>query len=267
MGQQKKPEKVPKRLWMANEILIKASIGEIEIKGKENIASLPPDAKIVIMTTHLTDVDMPIAIHAVAKDLDVAVMNMSTHHRPGGPQGEFSTYVGVVAAGKKNFIPIDTHQNKLGKKSAKGFNPENFTPAAKALGAGKAVMVAAHNPSSEPQQNLEGIRGGYGGVYLAEMTNAFILPVTVVLDKAAGMEEDKLKTIKEKPNASVVIGKPFQLQKIPGIERFSELTEKIKSGEKLDVKEREELIQLKAGLREQSAIVMQKMSGQLILKS
>ena len=147
---------------------------------------------------------------------------------------------------------------------------ENFEPAEKALTEGKDILIAAHNPSQEPVQNLDNIKGGYGGVYLAEVTDAYILPITVVLDKATGMYEPSLKILKnltDKPNASVAIGKPFKLEKIDGIEHFSEINEKRKNGIKLTEEERIEFSRLADALREKSQEVMKKMSEQLLTQS
>jgi len=266
IGNVKPQKEIPRRLWLANEISLKLVVKDINITGKENIKEIPMGAKVIVMTTHLTDFDVPIAIHSVAKELDIVVMNESVHHHLFGKQGEASTNLGMRIAGTKNFLSIDYRKNESGKKSPKAFNSENFEPAVKAMEEGRAVMMAAHNPSQEPRQNLDDVKGGYGGVYLAELTDAYILPVTIVLDRATGMYEPNfgaLKNLKGKPNASVVIGKPFQLEKIVGIERFSELTKK---EDKLTEEEHVEFSRLAKALREQSAVVMKKLSEQLAKK-
>jgi hypothetical protein len=260
---QNKKKEISQRLWLANELNLKLAVGNIEVKGQKNIASLPPDAKVVVLTTHMTDLDVPLATHAVAKVLDAAVMNLSTHHKFFGPQGEMPTNIGIRVAGKGNFIPIDFHKNEKGQKSPKAFNPENFEPAMAAMEKGKSVLIAAHNPSREPLQTLQGVKGGYGGVYLAEMADAYILPVSVLLDKKSGMHANMIKTVLEKPNASVSIGKPFKVEKIEGIEKISEIMKKRKSGQKLSEEEIKEFSRLTNALREQSEIIMQHLSAQL----
>ena len=259
-------KKMPSRLWLANEIGLKLVVKDIKISGKENLNEIPKGEKVIVMTTHMTDFDMLVAIHALACDLDLVVMNQSIHHKFWGEQGEKTTNIGLQIAGKKNFLPIDFTRDDSGKKSPDIFNPENFRPAEKALNEGKAVMVAAHNPSQKPVQNLDDIKGGYGGVYLALLTGAYILPTTVVLDRAAGMYAPNLQIAKNltgKPNASISIGKPFKLEKVEGIERFSELTKKRKSGTRLREEEIKEFSKLADTLREKSKEVMQKMSEQI----
>ncbi len=260
-------KEIPQRLWLANEVNLKLAVKEVHITGKENIKEIPPGAKVVIMTTHLTDLDIPVAIHAVARELDVAVTNLSTHHQFFGQQGEMPTNIGMRIAGTDNFIPIDYHKNEKGQKAPKAFNPENFEVAKESMEKGKSIIVAAHNPSNEALQNLDGVKGGYGGVYLAELADAYILPLTVTMDKAVGMYNDTLKTVKERPSASTTIGKPFKLEKIEGIENFSELTKKRESGERLTDEERVEFSRLADALRERSAFVIKLMSEQINTKN
>jgi len=253
------------RFILANKANLEFAIKNLTVKGKENINKIPEGAKVVAVTTHLTDLDIPASIEAVARELDLAVMNLSTHHQFWGKQGEIPTNIGIRIAGKDNFIPIDYHKDDTGRKSPKAFNPENFDPAVKALKDGKSVMVAAHNPSTEPLQNLDGVKGGYGGVYLAMLTDAYILPITVKLDRVVGMYGETLKTIRERPNASVAIGKPFKFEKIEGIEHLSELVKK--SGKDLTEEERNEFQRLIGILREKSQELIKLMSEQLVTQN
>ena len=76
IGNNLKPaEKVPQRLWLANEVNLKMIVKDVKVSGKENLEAIPKDAKVVIMTTHMTDFDIPVAIHTLAKDLNIVVMN------------------------------------------------------------------------------------------------------------------------------------------------------------------------------------------------
>ena len=254
----------PQRLWLANEANLKFAVKDIKVTGQKNIKEIPAGAKVVVLTTHLTDLDVPLAIHAVGHELNVAIMNLSTHHKFFGKQGEAPTNIGIRIAGKGNFIPIDYHKDESGIKSPKAFNPDNFEPAVRAMQEGKSVVTAAHSPSSEFRESLEGVRGGYGGVYLAELTDAYVLPVVIKLDRATGMYKTMVKTITiAKPNAAVTVGKPFKLEKIAGIERFAEINKKREDGIKLSDEERVEFSRLADALRERSQVVMKQLSDQL----
>lgn len=256
-------KEVSTRLWMANEVMMKMAVGKIKVSGLDNLKSIPPDTKTIILTTHLTDLDVPIAIHATADKMNITTMNMSVHHSPFGKQGEFSTYAGMQIAGKDNFLPIDYKKGDDGKKISKPFNPDNFEPAVKAMSEGRTILMAAHNPSEKPIQNLDEVKGGYGGVYLAALTGAYIFPVTVTLDRASGMHGDTIKTMKEKPNSEVIIGEPFKIEKIDGIENLSKLTKKREDGIILNEEEISEFLRITKALREQSQIVIEKMSNQM----
>ena len=250
------------RLWLSNFATFGPAVKDIKITGKENIQKIPEGAKILVMPSHLNDLSVPATIHAVARDLDLVILNESTHHASGS-QGEPIMKVSMKIAGAEHFLPLDFEKDeKSGEKSPSAFNPENFIPAIEALEKGKSVLVAAHNPSREPLQNLEGIKGGYGGVYLAELTDAYILPVTVQLSRNV-MDSKNLKTLMNRPNADIVIGEPFKLEKIEGIEKISEIMEKRKSGQKLSDEEVKEFLRLTNALREQSEIVMKRLSEQL----
>ena len=261
---QKSTEKIS-RLWLANEIMIKAAVGNIEISGKENLAKIPEGEGVVVMPTHMTDLDVPITIHSVGKNLDLMATNMSVHHKFFGKDGEAVTNFGMHVSGEKNFIPIDFKKDKSGPggKSAEVFNPKNFDPAIKAIKNGKSVLIAAHKPLPEPAKNLDNVKGGFGGIYSALLADAYILPVTVVLDKNAGMYGNAIKTVLKRPNASVVIGEPFKLEKVEGLENFSILTNRIENGERLSIEELKEFKRLAHVLDEKSQEVIKRMSEQL----
>ncbi len=264
----KPKEKVSQRLWLTNELGMKVWFKSITVEGKENIKAIPEGAKVVIMPTHLTDLDVTLAIHAVARELNVSVMNVSIHHKFWGPQGEKGTNLSLHIAGKKNFLPIDFINRESGDKDPKMFNPENFERAAKDMEAGKGIIISVHRGKQEALEDLDDVRGGYGGVYLASLApNTYILPITVKLDKPSGMYADPMKTLKNRPNASVLIGKPFQLEKTEGMEHLSEIDKKRKEGKELTKEDREEFSRLADALREKSKGVMKRMSEQLAIQT
>jgi hypothetical protein len=162
-------------------------------------------------------------------------------------------------AGKDNFIPID-YKKIPGGKQASSFNPDNFDPMKEALEEGKAVVVAAHNPTQE--WNLP--KGGYGVSYLSDIAgdNVMILPVAVDLEseESVGMFENQLKTLLNKPTAHVRIGEPMTLEKVPGIEDFSSIMHKRRRHETLTPEDRERFSKLSDTIREQSDTVMKKIA-------
>lgn len=252
--QPKTKESSPKRLMLAMELWKKAALNKMEIKGQENLKNIPKDQKIIIATTHLSDLDVPAAFCALGKDLDIAITNESVHH---SFREEPDTNISMRLAGKDNFIPID-YKKKDDRKSPKLFNPENFEPMLEAIGNGKRILISAQTPLQKGETKIPD--SGYGAAYLAEISDALILPVAVRLlsnqDKA--MYEDRFKTLLKKSDAEVIVGEPFKLEKIEGIERMKLLLEKRKNEGSLNKEEREEFSKLASELKEKSRQLLDK---------
>jgi hypothetical protein len=247
------------RLRLAFKALVEMQVGEVTVRGGEHLKEIPPNRKLIIATTHLSDLDMPLAANALTDSFDLAIVNMSVHHSMRPKTGEPTTFAGIIAAGKDNFIPVDFSKDpKTGEKTAGIFNPENFEPMQEALDKGKRVMIAAHNPS----HNFEINNPGYGAAYLAELSEAMILPVAVNLESegGVGMYGSGAKTFLKKPKADVIIGVPFELQPIEGLSRLGEILAKRKVGEKLSSEDRQEFLKLSSALRVQSEQLLMKIT-------
>jgi hypothetical protein len=243
------------RLRLALKAHIKPVTGEIRISGEEHIKEILPYKKVIIVTTHISDLDVPIAASKLSKYFNIAITNESVSH---SFLGEPSTNVGMRIAGKENFIPID-YKKVEGKKQG-AFNPENFKPMKEALDKGKAIIIAGHNPT----QKWRLPKGGYGAAYLSDITdNAVILPVTVNIesDEPVGMSDTILKNIRQKPNVSIYINKPIELKKIPGIEDMANIMKKHENGEKLTREERKRFSELKKALQNQSDKIMKQLAA------
>jgi len=243
------------RLRLALEAHIKPVTGEIRISGEEHIKEIPPYKKVIIVTTHISDLDVPIAASKLSKYFNIAITNESISH---SLLGEPGTNVGMRIAGKENFIPID-YKKVEGKKQG-AFNPENFKPMKEALDKGKVIIIAGHNPT----QKWRLPKGGYGAAYLSDVTdNAVILPVTVNIesDEPVGMADTFLKNIRQKPNVSIYISKPIELEKIPGIEDMANIMKKRENGEKLTREERKRFSEVKKALQNQSDKIMKQIAA------
>jgi hypothetical protein len=246
-----------KRFLRAIEADVKLATGEIQTHGEEHLKEIPPNKSVVIATTHISDLDVPIATLKLGKYFDIAITDESIHH---SFFGEPSTNIGIRIAGRENFIPIDT-KNIEGKKQGE-FNPQNFELMRDALEKGKAIIIAAHNPT----QKWKLSKGGYGAAYLTAICkNVVILPVVVNIesDEPLGMAETILKDVIKRPDASVYIEKPFELEKISGIEDFKTILGKRKRGEKLTKDERLRFSELKTALEKRSDQIMQALASDL----
>lgn len=247
----------PKRLLLALEANLKFVTGEINVEGIEHIKEIPPDKKVIIVTTHLSDLDVPIAALKLGKYFNIAITSESLHH---SFRGEAGVNIGLRIAGKENFIPIEYKKVKGGKQGA--FNPENFKPIKDALNSGKAVVIAGHNPTQKWQLP----KGGYGAAYLADITeNAILLPVTVNLEseEPIGMAETLVKNIAKRPDANINIGAPMEIKKIIGIGDLADIMNKRDHGETLTHQERKRFSELKKALEVQSDAIMEKLASPL----
>ena len=239
-----------RQLLAAAEINIMPLIGNITVQGKEHLKDIPEGKRVIVATTHISDLDIPLTIKALGRDLDLAISNVSTQH---SLRRNMRQTLGILAAGKSNFIPIDYAES--GKNNTPlPFNPKNFGPMAEALESGKAVLVAAHNPS----QNGELTRGGYGAIYLNQLADAVILPVAVIQSgEAILVGKNAMKAAAGgKPDANVIIGKPIELPHIDGIEDFKRILEKRAAGEDVMDAEVARFKELSQELRRQSEIMM-----------
>jgi hypothetical protein len=262
-----KKESTKKAVMLGFEAGLKLSIGKISIEGKEHFKEIPRDRKVIVVSTHITDMDIPLAAVAVGNDLDLAVTNMSTHHslKTGAP-----LYLSMLLVGKDNFLPIDFDDKKMVEKDTGlsvqkpgSFNPDNFTPMNEAMSKGKRILMAGHNPSHNGKLGDP----GYGAAYLSEIADAIILPVGVNIkakDKDIALAGNNVKTFFNKPDADVKIGEPFELPKIEGIEDFSMLLKKRKElaekGERLSDEEMERFSKLSSQLRERSEQILARLS-------
>ncbi len=243
------------RLLLAIETNLIPLVGKVEVIGRENLTEMPPNKKVIILTSHLSDIDIPLTIKALGHDFDIAVVDQSTHHSfREDPAGKIS----IGLAGEKNFIPIDWKVVDGEKQSR--FNADNFASMSEALDSGKDLVFAAHNPS----ENGELTNGGVGGVYLSQLSDAIILPVAINI-KGEGFLAGKnvSKSVINRPDAEVSIGSPIKLEKIEGIERYKEILDKRKNKQKLTPEEISEFKELTQKLRDQSDIVMNSIAQML----
>lgn len=249
-------ESSSKRLRLAFEALLKTQVKNIEVTGREHIQEIPREKKVIIAVSHYTDLDIPIAVSALADSLDLAVVNMSVHH---SLRGEAGTFLGLKLVGQENFIPIDYNKQSDGTKRSGRFNVDNFIPMQEALEHGKRVLMAAHNPLASIDEIPE---AGYGAAYLALVEDALILPVGISLwndgqKSDVGKYGGEMKTFLSRPEARVRIGEPFALKKIEGMDTLTRVLQERKSGNTAMSKEDLALfVQAKKALEEQANAVL-----------
>ena len=239
------------------DVHVGTSLGKIEVTGKENIDEIPPGAKVVIVVTHISDLDLPVAIKTLGHDFDIVVTAQSTNFNfLEDPVG----YTVTKIAGAENFLPVDYAKVNGGKRAE--FNPDNFDSMNKALEEGKEIVIAAHNPTKDGKLG----NGSVGPIYLAQISGAIILPVSVNLKtaEALGIDgENKIKTMLKKPDTEVYIGKPIKLDQLEGVDEIKKIMNKRAQGEKISNEERSKFRVIVSELREQSDVVMNELAGML----
>lgn len=258
-------EGTPDRLMKSMKVFVEMSVKNVDIVGAENLKNIPPDAKVIVVTSHISDIDLPLAAYAVGKNLDIAITTDSfQHHLFQNPISK----IGFQIAGKDNFLPIQ-YDAKTGHGQ---FKPKDFDAMQEKLDGGKAMVMAGHAPSVEKDpEKVEWHlpnKGTIGAVYLAEISDAIIVPVSVDIqsEKPAGIGADSVmrgiknmtETLRNKPNARVVIGEPIKLPHIKGIEGFRDLM----NGKPAEGR-REEFRRLRSSMEEESSKIMEQLAALL----
>ncbi|MCL4437562.1 hypothetical protein M1513_00790 [Patescibacteria group bacterium] len=248
-------EKTPLRLRIALKGWETAAVKSVEVDGRENLKEIPPGKKIIIATTHITDLDLPIVAYELSRDFNIVITHKSTHR---SLKDDPASYIGTHIAGIDNFIPLDYKQGEtIGK-----FNPDNFVPADKALEEGKAIVIAAHDPAKNGKMPEN---GGYGAAYMSGIeSDAIILPVAVDIESEnndVGNASHLIKTVAARPKAKMTIGEPLFLDKIEEMSEMENIMDKRKNGEALNSGENDKFHKLADRLRKRSSLIMETLAA------
>lgn len=179
-----------------------------EVQGIENISlGVVP----LIVTSHLSDIDVQAVAGVAGQHRDVAVASQQTN------QADALMSKIQIAAGRDRFLDVD-NAIQDGKVSY-FFNPDNYRSMAETIKNGKTVVIAAHQPVYDKKLPD---RPGIGAAYLAQLTDErTLIPATVVTDaqEPVGISTRIGDTVKrmiqgKRPSSKIVFGAPVQLEKI-----------------------------------------------------
>jgi 1-acyl-sn-glycerol-3-phosphate acyltransferase len=211
-------KETPARFRLAVETMLKASFSAIEVVGEENLKKLPPGAKVIIATTHISDYDVIMPIAKLGKQFKIKAVNASVQH---SFLKDPLTYTAAHIAGIENTIPVDIqfakHETAGRSYVPSPFNPENFVPMRQALDEGDAIVMAAYTPPPV-KDGMLGKKAGFGAVYLAEISGAYILPVAVNIksdDPKMGTKKSPFSAFLNRPEAEMIIGEPIPPREHP----------------------------------------------------
>jgi lauroyl/myristoyl acyltransferase len=159
-------------------VALSKPIDSFRVEGQSNLAELGTGTPHIIAVSHSSEFDIPLAMKALGRHLDIAITDQSSHHNPAQ---ELGMYISLRLVGKDNFIPI-SYESTSGIKLPASFNPNDAEPMLKAIGAGKSIMVAAHNPiTTNERGEIDPPRAGYFAAYLSALSGIPILPVGIDL--------------------------------------------------------------------------------------
>jgi hypothetical protein len=206
------PKKVS-RMGITTRINSESKLHKPTIEGLENLINIPKNEKMVIATTHLSDIDMETAIATIAPYRDLSVASQSTHL-------ENPVFGTIMRWATKN--EIYGISSKFVDKKARlpdyRFDPKDFEAMKGALDKGRTMVIAAHQPAYEWKLPD---KPGLGAVYLAQISGATILPTTVDVQSPEFIDlrpitsgAAKRLLLGKRPNVRVAFGKPIHLAPI-----------------------------------------------------
>lgn len=195
-----------------------------EVLGIENLAEIPANSPLLVITSHFSDADVQTVesvlrprLRQVRPDRGLGI-SLQAHNLV-----DPVTALPIKLAGREHFFEYDVRFDKPTNHLQFIFNPENFRKMAQALLGRRDLITAAH----EPLSNIPGSawelpnRSGLGAAYLAQLTNATILPATVDIQTThpVAMAVDIQGTIKrlvtgQRANVRVILGRSLRLDPI-----------------------------------------------------
>lgn len=208
------PRKKISRIGITTGINIESKLHKPTVKGLENLIKIPKTEKLIIATTHLSDVDMDTVIATTAPYRDLSVTSQSTHleNPVSGPIMRWATKKEIYGISSEPRRNSDWQQKFMLK-------PQDFEAMKVPLEKGRAVVIAAHKPTHK--WKLPDI-SGLGDIYLAQISGATILPVAVDIQYPEFIELPPISPAvlkrllqRKRLDVKVTFGKPIRLSPIP----------------------------------------------------
>ncbi len=197
----------PQRLRTACEKAVKPFVKEMSVEGREHLAELPKDRRVIIVTSHFSNLDALEVINALGEDMNIQVTAMSTHW-------EDVRKVLIAASGEESFSKI-SYRMENGKRVGE-FSPWDYEDIAEVIQeTGKVPWVATEGVQVDKKKGMA--RAGVGPAYLAETMDAVILPVAIVTEGPGASVEGGIGTAKAllgQIKVTVRIGASIEIPKV-----------------------------------------------------
>lgn len=234
-------------------------VREFAVEGKERLAAeldAHPEAKYVVASAHLADLDVASTVKALGDRLDLQVTHESV--LLDSPPHQLMMWL----AGKEHFSPLGYTEAKGGKHGV--FRPADFSAIAQTVEqTGRTPWIAMHPFSGKREQMSE---AKIGPVYLAQKTGAKIIPtalelqgVSATLQRIGEISRAVLKRAAGSGSATYHIGEAVALEPVDvGI--IETVFAKRSRGERPTKEERERFSQVHEQLREQADAVAAKIA-------
>lgn len=239
------------------ELMAQVRFKNIITEGLSHLAEIPSDRPIVFATSHITDLDIPVAGSVLADRFNLGIAQISKLNK------DPRNIAGMLFTGIHNYFPIQ-YGGRRGAWIPGAVAIENYEIITKAMrDEGKAILFAAHNPT---YNHVLPDRSGVGAVILANMADALVMPIAIdvqVADKFIGKPgaSASLNMLAQRPNAKVWIGKPLDFPRISTSNEWTEIMKKRKSLINSDT--RQLMKDMHEKIREQSDEIMHTIASML----
>jgi len=208
------PRKKISRIGKSARFNSETKLNKPTIEGLENLTNIPRAEKLIIASTHLSDIDTETAIATVAPYRDVSVADQSTHL-------EIPVFGNIMRfLGENELYKVSSRFGKKGNwLPAFRLNPKDYEAMRAPLEKGRVLVIAAHQPTHEWRLPN---KPGLGAIYLAQITGATILPTAIDIHHPEFIDFpiinlDILKRLLQgkRIDVRVAFGKPIKFTPIP----------------------------------------------------
>jgi len=260
--------KTPDSLQRASKKTLSLFLPTRQVEGLENLEKIPPGRRIILLSPHSSNFDVPLIVDALGNLMNLQITGMSTHWEDA--KKHMLNY-----AGKSSFSPISY------KKSPKGyspvFDPWNFEDIRDIVDNEDKVPWMGY--SRPDLNNKNPVPPGTGFVYLASLLDAVIVPVVTEIQAPGKSFEgigDQMSFFKSristalgmKPiaqhSAIVKIGKPIEIPHVDTAAIKLPFSRRL-YGEKATKEQMEKYSQESQRMREIAEKVTQQIKGEFSL--
>lgn len=206
------------RLRVLASLAVDRIIKPPQVEGIEHLSEIPQGRRVVFATDHTSDISELAAIKVLSRYRKVDVASLETN------QKDLKQKIPEILAGRSRFHDVKNTFDTEKDMPYTSFDSQNYGTMKVAMDKGSDIVISAHRPTRRWEKGaLPDHREGIGAVYLAQISDAPIVPVALDIHSSerVGMAYTDVKGAisdnkpKGKPEATVRIGSPMILERIP----------------------------------------------------